>query len=264
MKKSVAVILVFLFIFAFTGCQTAELDFGIENASTREASEIVTLAENIEGQVLLLAEDSNEENGQVAAHHLAIVLDDKKIVRDLSNGGNQVCYDGDITLCDFDGDGDMEIVLQETVGITGGYGNYLSRVFDFVDGEIVEIFSSNNGTEDFDTGFSIIILVNQEFKIENAFTNYSEVFHLENRAEEYYDFWYDENDSPRPLSMLVDSFYEFIPQDVDNDGVYEIKGRQYTSLVGHADGIGIATTVLKYNKEKAAFEVVRSSFEVLE
>lgn len=62
---------------------------------------------------------------------------------------------------------------------------------------------------------------------------------------------------------MVDSFYEFVPQDVDGDGVYEIKGQQYTSLVGDADGIGIANTVLKYNQEKATFEVVDASFELL-
>ncbi len=173
-------------------------------------------------------------------------------------------YDGDITLCDFDGDGDMEILLQETVGITGGYGTYLSRVFDFKNGELVELFSSEEETGDlFDTGFSITILENKEFEIKNVFTNDSQVFHLGDRPEEYYGFWYNGDGTPRTQNIMVDSFYEFIPQDVDNDGVYEIKGRQYTSLIGHADGIGVANIVLKYNKEAAKFQVVDASFALL-
>ncbi len=259
MKKFTMLISTFLLFFVFTSCQMQELDFGIENAYIVEQSEKVKLAENAYGQVFLLAEDSNEESGQVAKRHLAIVLEDRKIVKALTES-----YDGDITLCDFDGNEDMEIAVQETVGSTGGYGNYLSRIFDFKNGELVELFSSRNESGDlFDTGFSITILENKEFEIKNVFTNYSQVFRLEDRLEEYYDFWYEEDGTPKNENLMVDSFYEFLPQDVDGDGVYEIKGKQYTSLIGHADGIGIANTVLKYNKEKTMFEVVDASFELL-
>ena len=37
---------------------------------------------------------------------------------------------------------DKEIVLQETISMSGGAGQYLSRIFDYKNDEIVEIFSS--------------------------------------------------------------------------------------------------------------------------
>ncbi len=66
MKKITMLISAFMLFFVFAGCQTAQLDFGIENAYIVEQSEEVKLAENIYGEVFLLAEDSTEENGQVA------------------------------------------------------------------------------------------------------------------------------------------------------------------------------------------------------
>ena len=256
MKKITILISAFMLLFFFVGCQSQEMDFDIENAYIVEQSGKVKLAAHVEGKVFLLAGDNTEESGQMATRHLAIVIGDRKIVKALTES-----YDGDITLSDFDGDEDMEIAVQETVGITGGYGSYLSRVFDFKNGELIELFSSQTEEgERMDTGFSITLLKNKEFEIRNAFTNYSEVFRREGEPEEYFEFWYDEKGEPRFETLLVDSFYEFVSEDVDGDGVSEIKGKQYTSLIGHADGIGIANTVLKYNKEKACFEVVSAYF----
>lgn len=251
MKKITMLVLGFMLFFVFAGCQSQKIDFGIENVCIVEQSEKVKLAENTYGEVFLLAEESTEESGQITTRHLVIMLGDRKIMKALSES-----YDGDITLCDFDGDEDMEIVLQETVGITGGYGHYLSHVFDLKNGELVELFSSEDETgELFDTGFSLALSGDYRFQIKNNFTGYNETFPFQGKSDEYFELLMQSR-----FLLVVDSFYEFVPQDVDGDGVYEIKGKQYTSLIGHSDGIGIANTVLKYNKEKATFEVVDAYF----
>jgi len=232
----------------------------LDNVYVRDASAEEKLDENTYGQVFLLADDQILDEGDIADHYLVIASNDGITVEDISTA----CYDGEIALCDFDGDGDKEILLQETVGASGGAGQYASRVLNFVEGELVEIFSYDAAQKNWNaTGFSITILPDKEFLIENRFTDYSEAFRLEDRSEDYFrEYWYDNNGNPKDLDLWVDSFYEFLPTDIDADGVYEIVCRQYAALTCHADGIGCAKTVLQYNKDTGAFDVIRSAFEL--
>ena len=71
---------------------------------------------------------------------------------------------------------------------------------------------------------------------------------------------YDKSCDPVEHEILVDSLYELLPIDIDKDGVYEIVGRQYVSLIGHSDGIGSAATVLKFNNEISEFAIIKTSF----
>ena len=61
-------------------------------------------------------------------------------------------------------------------------------------------------------------------------------------------------------SILCDSFNEFFPKDIDEDGIFEISCVQYVSLNGHSDYIGDAETVIKFNSESKQFEVVKALF----
>lgn len=91
------------------------------------------------------------------------VFDAEKILaKDLSAWEDRSCYDGTFACVDLDGDADKEIVLQENIGMSGGAGQYLSRIFDFKDGEIIEIFSFVENEEIFDTGFSLTLLKDKE------------------------------------------------------------------------------------------------------
>jgi len=73
--------------------------------------------------------------------------------------------------------------------------------------------------------------------------------------------WYENNGEPKNLELMLDTFYKFEPYDIDNDGVYEIKACQYTSLYGHTDFIGTAVSFLKYNKEENLFYICEAFFE---
>ncbi|MBE6748857.1 MAG: hypothetical protein E7557_06460 [Ruminococcaceae bacterium] len=230
---------------------------GLKNLFIRDVSASVLVEEKLYGQVFLLGDDRFGSDRFVADHYLVLVTVDKVFVKDL--GGP--AYSGKIELCDFDGDGDSEILLHETTSITGGAGGYYSAVFDFNDGEFIKLFASPE-SKHFDTGFEIEILENNEFLIKNRFTQYSEAFVLNDRSEDYYKkWWYDENGVPiNDRELWVDSFLKFKPVDIDNDGVYEIQTRQYTSLIGHSDFIGEAISILKYNNKVKAFEVIEAEF----
>ena len=79
-------------------------------------------------------------------------------LKDLAEWENQMSYGIKLELCDFDGDGDKEILLQQTVSMSGGAGQYLSRVLDFENYEFLELYCS----EQIFTGFSIEILNNSD------------------------------------------------------------------------------------------------------
>ncbi|MBQ1999487.1 MAG: hypothetical protein II220_08400, partial [Spirochaetales bacterium] len=148
----------------------------LNNVFIRKASSNELLDNDIYGQVYLLADDRYGGNRGTSDHYLAVVINDKIVVEDLSKWEDQACYSGNIELCDFDGDEDKEILLHECVGMTGGVGQYLSRVFNFDDNKLVETFCSDNGTDNFNTGYSINILKDRKFIIENEITKYSEQF----------------------------------------------------------------------------------------
>lgn len=239
-------------------------DVGLENAILCEASgRGVRMDSSVYGQVFLLGKYKNDNNDMMD-HFLAIATEEKTFYKDLTAYEGQFNFAGNIDVFDFDGDGDCEILLQQTVGMTGGAGSYLSRIFDYRDGEILEIFSSDSIFNKYsrNMGFSCTLLKNKEIRIDNKFTNYSETFSMSDRPDEYFKWWYNDDGSVVEKELYVDSFYEFMPIDTDFDGVYEVFCRQYTSLIGHSDGVGCTKIVLKYNEITAEFEIIDASFEL--
>ncbi len=279
MKKLLCVIIcftIFLFLVACGGNEKGTSfdkngdlhiklsDIGLENAILCETSERGLLLDvSIYGQVFLLGKYKNDDNVMMD-HFLVIVTEDKTLCKDLTAYEGQFNFAGNIDVFDFDGDGDCEILLQQTVGMTGGAGSYLSRIFDYRDGEILEIFSSDSIFNKYsrNMGFSCTLLKNKEIRIDNKFTNYSETFTMSDRPDEYFKWWYNDDGSVVERELCVDSFYEFMPIDTDFDGVYEVFCRQYTSLIGHSDGVGCTKIVLKYNEITAEFEIIDASFEL--
>ena len=231
---------------------------GLENVFIQQATGFKNLDNDSSYcQVFLLGYDLFDKRTP-CDFYLAVLIDDKVYLQDLG-----ICYASKIELCDFDGDDDKEILLQETIGATGGAGQYKSTVLDFENGEFKELFLSWKGKDGkfFDTGFSIEILKGNKFKIKNSITNYNEIFAFKYKTNKYLKSLYDENGEPVKQQILVDSFFEFIPNDIDNDGVYEIVCRQYVSLIDHADHIGNVKTIIKYNNKTSSFEIIDAEFE---
>ncbi|MBQ7974640.1 MAG: hypothetical protein IJ300_03015 [Clostridia bacterium] len=238
---------------------------GLSDLFIVQSSSYVVIDSEVSGKVFLLGDDRYGTELGFSDHYLAVEIGDDVYIKDLSMWDGQGCYIGNMQLLDVDGDGDCEIILQQLWSITGGAGDYLSRVYDFKNGEIIELFVSKEYVDkmyvNIDTGFSINILENKKYAINNKYTEYSEEFPFYKNSEKYYKFLYDENGVPYNYSIMVDDFFEFKAVDIDYDGVYEIRGVQYVSLVGHLDGIGRAITVLKYDTEAKSFKIISADFE---
>lgn len=236
-------------------------EIGLKNVLIRQLEDNINLTENSFATVYLLADNRYDKNSVVADYYLVLTINGKIIAKDLSVWEDQADLSGTFFCADIDGDDDKEIILQECIGLSGGAGQYLSRVFDFKNDEIVEIFSSNVKDEMFDTGFSVCILKNRSLEIKNRYTDYCKKIILSDRTDDYYSIWYENNGEPKNLHLMIDTFYKFEPYDIDNDGAYEIKCCQYTSLYGHSDFIGTAVSFLKYNKEEDSFDIYEAFFE---
>lgn len=235
---------------------------GLDDLFIQEATGFEKLENGADWCKVILLGNDRFEQSKPCDYYLAVLCDDKVYLKEAA-----ICSHGSgIELCDFDGDGDKEILLQETVGMSGGAGQYSSSVLDFENGEFIEMFSDSVALYNGDnktTGFSIEILKGNKFKIRNSITGYNETFYFKNKPEKYLKGLFDENGEVIKHEILVDSFFEFIPTDTDNDGVYEIVCRQYVSLIGHSDHLGNAKTILKYNNKTSSFEVIDAEFEPL-
>lgn len=245
-------------------------EVGLENVYIKQV-ESVKLAEDTYGKVYLLADDRYGGGMSTSDHYLLVTVsqketvNDKMYIKDLTpeyNSSYSAAMSAYLYFADLDGDGDKEIILQECKGMSGGAGSWLSRVFDFNDG-IEEMFTSYDpDNKYFETGFSCTLLKDNIMRIDNSFTGYTLEFEVKRENEEYFTYWwYDEEGNPKDHELWIDSFNEFEPQDVDGDGVSEIVCRQYTCLNGHADYVGSAISVLKYNSDTKEFYVADASFE---
>lgn len=187
--------------------------------------------------------------------YLAIEMNSELLLKDLETGS----YGDTSYVCDVDGDNIDEIIVQQTVGMSGGSGQYMSRIFKVIDDEIVEIFSSNNNNQ-FDTGFSSDLKNNFKMEIKNTFTGYTAILDFTTN-EQYASAYFDKSGKVKCNdSIWCDSFRKFIPEDVDNDGIFELVCLQYVSLGGHSNYIGDVKSYLKYNVQTNKFEIIQSEF----
>lgn len=197
--------------------------------------------------------------------YLVVVLSDKVLIKDLTDqDANNGSYSDTLYIADVDGDGIDEIIVQQTVGMSGGAGSYLSRVFKVEEEKIREIFtsvlqeSSDADWTVWNTGFTSEFLNDYKLRISNEAVNYRTTIDISNRyAAEFFD---QDGKGKSRMGILCDSFREFAPKDVDNDGIYELICLQYVSLADHSDYIGDAKTILKYNVKSQTFEVAQAEF----
>lgn len=194
------------------------------------------------------------ENHDILYHNSCLVVETKNKVFFKHLSGS---YSDELSVADIDGDQVDEIIVQSTVGMSGGAGQYMSRILKISENGLFDIFLSST-SDLFDTGFCSKLENNNKIKIKNRFTGYEIAIDIGNK---YFGVFYDEAGSIiNSKSILCDSFKAFYPIDVDEDGVFEISCIQYVSLNSHSDYIGDAETVIKFNPESKQFEVIKSAF----
>lgn len=227
------------------GLKKAGLD-GVDNTETLDASF---------GTLYVLVDSLDESIARTA--FLAVETKEKILFKELDT----MTYSEIVYVCDIDGLKGDEIVVQACNGMSGGAGNYVSYVFK-VDNYIKTIFYSNSLNDvRFETGFVSKLQAPFEVEIYNYLTDKKTVLNCKDRKD-YIGTLFKKNGKPidKTYGAMFDSFYEFKPKDIDNDGVYELICKQYTSLYNHSDYIGTAKSVLKYDKDYNFMRVVDSSF----
>lgn len=199
--------------------------------------------------------DYNFSKSSLHDSYLAVEKEDALLLFDL---GKDIMEDI-LYLNDVDGDGIDEIIIHQTLGMTGGAGQYSSRILKVVEDEIQEIFSSSPDNV-FNTSFTSEFLDDKQLSIRNERTGYSKVIDITKRING--EFFIERGELINRDKILCDSFYSFIPEDTDNDGVFEIIAFQYVSILTHAGYIGYTKCVIKFNLSSQNFEVISSEFFV--
>ncbi|MBQ8795009.1 MAG: hypothetical protein IJZ54_01165 [Clostridia bacterium] len=211
--------------------------------------------------IILLCDFERYGNAIFHDLFLAVEADTKVIFKDLTFNTIPGAYSEELYLNDIDGDGADEIILHQCVGMSGGAGQYLARIFKVESDEIKEIFCSEtkgDSTKRWDTGFSGHPEDNFTFVITNSFTGYKSEYNVGTDRPDRHD---ENGKAISKRNIMVDSFNVFLPKDIDSDGICEIYCKQYTSDWGHADYTGDAISILKFNTEKQDFEVIDAWFE---
>jgi hypothetical protein len=194
--------------------------------------------------------------------YLAVELKDKVIIRPFVEDV-EVTYADIIYLRDIDGDKTDDIIMQSTVGMTGGAGQYASQVYRVTEDGIEQVFF-NSSKDPYYTNYTGVISSDCKMTIYNPAFLHDVQFDYPNK--QLVNELLSENENPNVNEVLyadvqVDSDKEFVPVHIYGDGIYEIECEQYTSFFGHTDYVGDLKTVLKYNAETNSFDIVYSWFE---
>ena len=214
--------------------------------------------------VYILA-DYRSDDKSIHDSYLAVEIKEGVLFWDFGN----YSLDESLYLCDVDGDGLEEIIVQQLVDEFGGAGQYSSRIFKVFGEDILEIFdyrtfdSDGNYIGSFDTGYYSILRDNYLVEILNRYTNYSEILDF-NTKKEWLEGYYTEEGSVISNKDIIECSccFEFKPTDVDNDGVFEIECLQTVRSMtfnGYST-IGNVKSILKYNSSANAFKVIESLF----
>lgn len=209
--------------------------------------------DNAPCQIRLTKQQETKESG----YSLVIEVDTGSAVlkKELDSNVIPLSHEHILFLGDVDGDEIKEILIHHDTGGCGGFGSYQTWVLKVENNEILTLFENY---AEFDTGFESRFLDSNQLEVKNRITGYNRLFELK---ESYKTYISNSQEIPSG-SFSLDSFYGFEPKDVDDDGISEIHCKQYTHILDHADYTGTAHSVLKFNKETQAFEVVDAWYEL--
>ena len=151
-----------------------------------------------------------------------------------------------IFLGDFDGDRVKDILVGIEYSATGGAGNYSFSIYSFKNSRLSEIFNSNVH-EKYEIGVDWM----DDYKVKVSCPDSERSFLIDIKdKKESIKYHYDGNKLISENNGWADSYCETFPEDLDNDGVYELTGMQYVCYDFHVDRIGMAETTLKWDRRK--------------
>ena len=215
----------------------------------------ISKKETYNAYVLVSPIDSNH-----VCHDVVLAVETDDYVYFIPQPEDVPSYADSIYACDVDGDRTEEIILQQTIGMTGGAGQYLSRVYKIKNGDVIEMLASST-LNAFDTGFEYTAKDDYKVEVQNRFITFDRVYDIKGLKGIGLAL-YNENGKRNETteSPYVDSFFSFKPFDVDSDGVFELECKQYVALCDHSNYLGTSVSVIKYNNTTEKFEVVQADF----
>lgn len=191
-----------------------------------------------------------------AGCNLCIEIDtgDALLKKELASGVIPLAQEHSLSFGDVDGNGVQEIFIHHNTGGVGGFGLWQTWILKVEDNAISILFEN---FDTFDTGFESRFLDGYQLEVKNRFTGYTLVFDIKQTHKDYID----NTDTLPGDSIVTDPFYVFAPEDVDGDNISEVICKQFTSIFSHADYTGTACSVLKWDPEAQAFEVIDAWYE---
>ncbi len=227
---------------------------GLTNAKTSNATDC------LQGNVYIISEP---DFGIFSNFYIALETKENVLITYIGTSVDSQSPHNKVSFSDVDGEPGEEIIINADTGGNGGYGQYTSSVWKLSDKGIENIFEACTIVGLFDTGFESELQEPFKLIISNKYTGYKTTIDYSNKSE-YIGTIFDKNGKPLSNSAFTnasfDSFYFFEPIDIDNDGVFEIMCKQYTSLHSHVDHIGDAQTIIKYDKSKKDFKIIDTEF----
>ena len=160
--------------------------------------------------------------------------------------------------CDLNGDGVDEFLVHQMLGTSGGAGQYATRGFKLSGENLIELFCFDSA-KPFETGFQCEFLPGKKLEITNVYYDHVQVFDI---STKYIEEAFDETGTcVLPYELYCDHFFEIKPTNADGDAAFELECLQYVSLGSHADGIGVAKTILKYKESTQSFAVIQGELQ---
>ena len=224
-------------------------DLGIPNA-------IVSEGHKVQNGVVYFVDEPYEDSEDFFTNRYMIAdTGERFIIEELFNGVGKL----KIYYVDVDGEKGEEIVVHMNTGGNGGYGIHISYVFRLDENKFFSLFDSETDTW-MRNAFKSELKADYKAVITCREAAFEKVIDLSKRKSMYDNNVFDSQGNPinNHKIWFDSSFYRFEPVDTDNDGIYEIVCRQYSSLYSHIDFTGIAQLTLKCSG--SMFEIIDADF----
>ncbi len=161
-----------------------------------------------------------------------------------------VGYQPTLFLCDFNGDGVLDIMIRIDSGGSGAIT--YSYIYSYAKSDQELLFDSEYYNEQYQ--YTVRYMDNYFVKITSKENDTEYLVDLSNREDEYLDEIYTEDgELKRPITGEVDPISLILPGDIKNDGGCQLLLFQEVWGLYHADALGYIENFLCWDKYKQKF-----------
>lgn len=162
---------------------------------------------------------------------------------------------------DFNSDGVKDIYTSVFTLPSGGANRSLVNIISYKGAKAITLFDDDSVIDSLKFSFSL----KDQYMVEISSEGYEKTisFKLEKSICE----WLEEEKIyekglviSQPV-ITLDRFSELEEADINNDGIYELKGSQYLALMSHTGGLGFVKTTLGYDVNKKDWVVLGLDFQ---